>query len=443
MRKFMSRAIFATPIIAAVLAVAAPAGAAEAGRIVFVTGNVQVAGVPASNGSAVQEGDALVTGADGYLYIKTVDEGLFILRPQSEAKIVTYHVDKVEPSRTQVKLELTKGVARSQSGKAVKAARQNFRFNTPVAAIGVRGTDFTVFTDQETSRVAVISGAITMSSFGGGCQPGGTGPCGSGSELSALQRGQLLEVRRGQATPRLMQGGAVAPDIVAPPRTDEPLGKEKEGADASLLDAHKSGVLAQQALNATVQPPPQEPEIPVVTPPVPPVVVEIVRQGREVSWGRWQAVYDKDANSRLTKAGADSLDNNETYVLFRNRAGDPYVLPERGTAGFVLTGGEAYVRDMATQVRTAATISNGQLMIDFGNARYTTGFDLRHDSQDYRLASSGRVEKDGLFSNSNQYTPANNISIFGALDNNNGATYLFQGALRPGKIVSGVTTWAR
>jgi len=426
-------------IAIAALAVAAQAGAAEAGRIVFTTGSVQVGGAPAANGAAVQEGDALVTGADGYLYVKTADDGLFIVRPRSEAKIVTYHIDKVDPSRTQVKLELTKGVARSQSGTAVKAARQNFRFNTPVAAIGVRGTDFTVFTDQETSRVAVISGAITMSSFGAGCQPDGTGPCGAGSELTALQRGQLLEVRRGQSTPQLRQGGVVAPDVVAPPRSDEPLGKEKEGSEASLLDAHKGGVLVQQVSNNSSQQPSVLPPVPTLPPPV----LELPRPMREVTWGRWQPVYDRDANSGLTKPGAERIDFNETYVLFRNQSGDAYQLPERGTAGFALTGGEANVRDTTTQVRSAASLSNGKLLVDFGNASYVTAFDLNHDNQDYRLASTGKVEKDGIFRGTNGYTPANNMTVTGALNNDNSATYLFQSTLRPGRIVSGVTTWAR
>ena len=163
------------------------ARAADAGKIIFVAGKAEVAGRPAVDGAPVQEGQMLSTGGDGFLYIKTVDSGLFILRPNTQARIATYHVDDKNPANTRVKFELLSGVARSKSGNAVKQARQNFRFNTPVAAIGVRGTDFTVFTDNDTSRVAVISGAIVMSGFGAACNPGGAGPCeGSASrELSA------------------------------------------------------------------------------------------------------------------------------------------------------------------------------------------------------------------------------------------------------------------
>ena len=188
-------------ILAASLALAASAASAgEAGKIIFVAGNVQVDGKAATLNGQVNEGELLSTGSDGYLYIRTPDNGLFILRPGSKGRIATYQIDKQNPANTRVKLELLSGVARSQSGEAVKMARQNFRFNTPVAAIGVRGTDFTVFTNQETSRVTVLSGGITVSGFAGSCSPDGTGPCeGSAArELSAAQRGLQ---RRGTSAP--------------------------------------------------------------------------------------------------------------------------------------------------------------------------------------------------------------------------------------------------
>jgi hypothetical protein len=124
------------------------AAAAEAGRVVFVTGQAQVGARAAVQDVAVQEGDQITTGADGYIYVKTVDNGFLILRPNSKARVVAYAIDKADPSKTQVKLELQQGVARAISGQGVQQAKQNFRFNTPVAAIGVRGTDFTVYTDQ-------------------------------------------------------------------------------------------------------------------------------------------------------------------------------------------------------------------------------------------------------------------------------------------------------
>jgi len=425
--------------IAALALGAQQAAAAEAGKIIFVAGSAQLAEQSAQQGAAVQEGALLSTGADGYIYVKTVDNGLFILRPNTKARIAAYHVDRANPSNTRVKLELLGGVVRSQSGEAVKQARQNFRFNTPVAAIGVRGTDFTVFADRDTSRVAVVSGAITMSGFGGSCSPDGSGPCegAAARELSATQKGQLLQVSRGQAAPQLLQSGALAPDVLVPPRADEPVAKA--GSVEPSLEPLKVGSLAVQVQlnnNPGVSGPSTE-KPPVVTPPP---VVETGVPYKEISWGRWQAYADKPANSAVGKAGTDRIALNEVYALFRSNAGADYAVPEKGSIGFSLASGEASVRDTLTQARSSASIENAQLAVDFGKASFTTSFDAIHESERYKMASTGILAKDGVFSSTNRFTSDNNMTVTGAL-NADSAAYLFQGLLNDRKVISGATTW--
>lgn len=418
--------------------------AAEAGKIIFVAGAAQVAGKAAQLNSAVQEGDLLHTGADGYVYVKTLDNGLFILRPNTEARIVSYHIDAANPANTRIKLELLSGVARSQSGEAVKLARQNFRFNTPVAAIGVRGTDFTVFTDKDTSRVAVVSGAITVSGFSGGCRAEGSGPCegATARELSAAQKGQLLQIQRGQAAAQLMSSPTLLPDVVSPPRPDEPSGKggATVGSNEPSLDAKKNLTLQAQLplLNTATPPNPVVPDTPVTLPPV----VETSPPPQVVSWGRWEKLIDKAPNSTLAKAGATYLASNEVYVLFRSDTGTPYVLPERGNVGFALASSEAYVRDSVTQARTAATLSNGQLNVDFGKAAFTTSFDVLDQATTYKLATFGNVTKDGQFTSVNQYALPSNMLVYGALSGDGSASYLFQSNLTARRVISGVTVWA-
>ena len=78
-------------------------------------GEVRLQGQPAKAGNSVQPGDHLSTGADGYLYIKTVDNGFLILRPNSEASIVAYQADTDTPANSRFKIELQQGVARSIS----------------------------------------------------------------------------------------------------------------------------------------------------------------------------------------------------------------------------------------------------------------------------------------------------------------------------------------
>lgn len=436
---------------------AVPALAAEAGKIIFVAGAAQVAGKPAVLNAAVQEGELLTTGAAGYIYIKTVDNGMFILRPNTEARIASYHIDAANPANTRIKLELLHGVARSQSGEAVKLARQNFRFNTPVAAIGVRGTDFTVFTDQEVSRVAVLSGGITMSGFGGGCRPEGSGPCegAMARELSASQRGQLLQVQRSQVAPQLLQGGSLAPDVVAPPRPDEPGGKlggaaAATGAEPSL-DPRKSNSLQQIVANqvaggdksSIVDKTPEA-----VTPPVAPaepVVVAPVVPPRAVNWGRWQAVAGQPATTALSQAGSDRLAFNDTFVLFRAKEGTAYVTPEHGSVGFNLSQSEAYVKNQSTAALTAASVENGKLLVDFDKSQFTTSFDLLTQGERFALKNTGEVTRDGqMFGGAVLGSGgANTINVNGVLSGKGDATYLFQGRLDATRTVSGVTYWTK
>jgi len=194
------------------------------GSVVQAVGDARIAGQPASVDNGVQAGQPLTTGAASYLYIKTIDGGFLILRPGSTARVIAYHVDAANPANSQFKLELSQGVARSISGSAVKSARQSFRFNTPVAAIGVRGTDFTVYADEQTTRVSVLTGGVVVSGFGGGCLPQGNGPCEGADkrELFASQSGQILQVLRGQVSPQVLSASPLAPDLTAPPRLDEP-----------------------------------------------------------------------------------------------------------------------------------------------------------------------------------------------------------------------------
>ena len=122
----------------------AQSSAVEIGRVLQVVGKAFVNGQAAHKGVTVFEGAQLSTGTDGYLYIQTIDNGFFILRPSSNASIPIYRVDGNSPQDSRFKFDLKNGTARSISGSAVAPARSNFRFNTPVAAIGVLGTDFTV-----------------------------------------------------------------------------------------------------------------------------------------------------------------------------------------------------------------------------------------------------------------------------------------------------------
>jgi hypothetical protein len=445
--------------VSASVACGASAIAGEAGKVVFVTGQVQLAAHAAALDAAVQEGDELSTGADGYVYVKTIDSGFLILRPNSKARIVTYSVDKANPANTRVKLELLNGVARSISGTAVKQARQNFRFNTPVAAIGVRGTDFIVFTDQQTSRVAVVSGGIVMSGFAGACGPEGSGPCEGGlsRELFAGQADVLLQVQRGQKAPQLLRGQSVAPDS-APPRSDEPVGKlvtSVVAAQEVSLDAKKEIALVNSGVTSQLNngniggggkdvltPPPVVVTDPPVTTPVEPIT-PVVPSPNELQWGRWQNVAGMAPDAAvLAKMGNGSYENGYTvgsYVITRFKDTE-LVMPTAGTASFVLTASEASLQATGKDAQVAA-IKDAHLDMDFGTRKFSTALTVYTDTASLKMSSTGSITSKGVLFNDN----GADATIRGYLGGNQAeqAGYVFKSMNSPFYSAEGATSWKR
>lgn len=417
----------------------------EVAHVVFLAGEAKVAGRTVQVGDKVAEGELLTTSKDGYLYLQTIDKGFFILRPGSTGQIVRYKIDSENPVNTRIKIELQNGVARHISGDAVKNARQNFRFNTPVAAIGVRGTDFTVFANQETTRISVLSGGVVVSPFSSACTTSSFGPCAGSSskELFANMPSQVLQVKRNQM-PMLLQGTDQAPDAANPARPDEPAspgktisGKSMAGssttATASLsnLDPLKVNLISQLSsqLSTQVQ------VVNVIQPDLP----------SQLIWGRWQAVLDHslEVDVAALQATHQLIATNSYYALMR-RTDSNWQAPVANTLGFSLKQAQAFIQDTALNKVTPAQLENGQLKIDFGKASFFTKFDLIGLNERFLLQNTGEVTPDGKLYGGYQFLRPNNMDVRGALANNNSAAaYLFQARLEDGRIASGVTGWGK
>lgn len=453
--------------LAALLAIPAMAFAGEAAKVTAVWGKVEINGKTAVMDGAVQEGSSIKTGADSYIYMKTIDDGLLIVRPNSEARIVTYHVDKKDPANTSIKLELLNGVARSVSGSAVKLARQNFRFNTPVAAIGVRGTDFTVFTTADTTRIAVVEGGVVVSGFDGACSPQGRGPCegGAATELFARQQGLLLQINKGQNKPQLLQAAAgLAPDAVAPPRPDEPGVKAVVGGSSAAvtpavidpnLDPTKVGGVKQTVAIGT-------------TTGTNAGTGNSTGNGagtgggtgtgsgtgtgagaaltNTIIWGRWIDVLGQSAQFdviKLEKDGATNVGLNNRYQVSVSK-GAEWQVPTTGTMGFSLTDSQAVVVDQKG-LEAAAKLENGKLQLDFAKSSFATSFDLLTGNERFALQAQGVVGANGTLAGGNQNTYPNNMQVNGAVTAEKGGTaaYVFSSRLdnAGNRYAYGVTYW--
>ena len=142
------------------------------GRIVSDTGQESVA----LRGTSVRAGDRVETAIGGHIHIRFVDGGLVSVRPLSRLFIEAYRNNK-DADLAAIKFRLEEGVMRSITGQWGEAHRDRFRLNTPVAAIGIKGTDFVVKADQANTFASVISGAIVMAPLEGSCAHESCVPC--------------------------------------------------------------------------------------------------------------------------------------------------------------------------------------------------------------------------------------------------------------------------
>ena len=409
--------------------------AGDAARVVFVAGQAFVGGQQVQVGSVVTEGARLQTGADGYLYLETIDKGFFIMRPNTKAQIVAYQIDTQNMANSRMKLELESGVARHISGEAAKSARKNFRFNTPVAAIGLRGTDFTIYADQNATRITVLSGGVVVSALSGACVAEGFGPCEGASSrelfanLNANARiTQTLLVERGKA-PVILQGAEQAPDVVAPPRNNEPVAAKKV-VSAPLLATNSQDTLSKdQNLEAFKTN----------------LVTSGVSSTQQLVWGRWQAVLDQKIELDVTALHAKNqlIATNNYYALLRNR--DSVWLPiGQSSVGFALQQSQAVITDDVRKVTAPAQLENGQLQVDFAASSFFTKFDLVSQAQRFVLQNKGEVSFDGRLYGGKQALLPNNMSVTGALSGDNrSASYLFQTRLDDGRLAVGATLWGK
>ncbi len=139
-------------ILAAAMAVAFPAVAADVGLIKVSKGSVQIqrgtAKVPAAVGAGVQASDVIVTGADGAAGITFTDNSLVSVGPNSVFAIDKYTFDTTT-HQGEFEGNLKQGRLAAISGKMVKQSPESMKIRTPSAIMGVRGTEFVVQVDEK------------------------------------------------------------------------------------------------------------------------------------------------------------------------------------------------------------------------------------------------------------------------------------------------------
>ncbi|WP_038494280.1 FecR family protein [Janthinobacterium agaricidamnosum] len=93
--------------------------------------------------SEVEQGDVLVTEKNTYALVKFIDNGEITLKPDSAFVIDQFTFEADQPDNDRASFNLIKGGLRSVTGLLGKRNKEKFLLKTPLATIGIRGTNFT------------------------------------------------------------------------------------------------------------------------------------------------------------------------------------------------------------------------------------------------------------------------------------------------------------
>lgn len=138
----------------------APAQGMAVGTATLVTGHVTAAAPSGEirdliKGAPVYQGETIITASSSYVNIEFTDTGRVLLRPESRFAIERYQYAGAQPAaapsaaaqparQESAFFRLLKGGFRAVSGLIGHTRRDDYAVQTPVATIGIRGTDYEV-----------------------------------------------------------------------------------------------------------------------------------------------------------------------------------------------------------------------------------------------------------------------------------------------------------
>jgi len=376
-------------------------------------------------GGSLYIGDLIETQAGGHVHIKFIDEGVISIRPESRLRIEQYEYNAQFPEKSAIRFTLDKGVMRSISGKATEAAHDRYRLNTPVAALGVLGTDYVVRATEGEILVAVYTGGIAVAPLGAGCLAASLGVCEGATHLTKDMGNLVLLYKLGEQQVQLKsligtlgEEGAVEIDQVPEGQllnsTEPPI--EEQLAEREQLGEHLGAGIEQRELSG------------------------------ELKWGRWwddALAGDKISESYAeAKSGRAVTVGSSRFGLFRDATTPFQLMPQQGVVNFDLVQSFIYFIDTSAAAGAKPTqgrLNSGVLEMDFTQDTFSTHLNLSHPTAGgASLNVNGNIGHDGVFSARNTSS-----SVAGALTNNGQeAGLLFEHKINSGTF-KGISGWAR
>ena len=394
-------------------------------------------------GSQVSVHDQIVTSANGHVHIRFVDDALVSVRPNSRLEILRYDYDPAQPALSSVKFDLIEGVTRAISGKAAKAARQRFRLNTPIAAIGVRGTDFTVSAEAGSTRALVNEGTIVLAPFSVDCRADAFGPCATNSiELSSATM-EIIELDGSTPLPRLVPASTVQSMTAMRTGAQQAISRSQATNNAAATDVNDvhveevSAILVTDSAASDFEASASQRQ-PVFTPEQAIVLADAA--DRQLIWGRYSNSGLGD-QERITltfneaRQGREVTVGNFDYGLFRSENGSKRLDSGLTVVSFGLSSAQAFYNSSSGVV--AMEVGGGTLNVDFQENSFATLLNLNHSlTGELEFVASGSLFDGGFF---NSRTEGQVIAGAVSLDGSE-AGYFFEQQLLQGDI-QGLTLW--
>lgn len=237
MAKFMAVLVFTFTQAASPILWAQGQPPLVVGEVIFVSHDAWTQGPdhtpsPLKAGDKIRIGDILETAPNAQLHLKMSDDAFIALRPGARLHIRDYRPPTPDAPDAGIKLELMQGSMRSVTGRIGESHKTHFRLNTPIAAIGIRGTDFSLRFTPDRAQASVSSGAIVMSPFSATCSRDGLGPClGENTQAATASEHSYIELRAGAVRPTIVQ----APPVDLLPTPEEERSRSLAPASSSTL----------------------------------------------------------------------------------------------------------------------------------------------------------------------------------------------------------------
>lgn len=141
------------------------------GRVVWVKGNFKAVSVTnqervLEKASIIYLHDTLLTDASAQAQIVFTDNSLMTFKPNSRFVIENYIYDAKKKSGSAGKyvMSLIEGGFRTITGLIAKSDPDSYKVNTPVATIGVRGTDYAVYVKNGELYIGQYKGSPCVTS---------------------------------------------------------------------------------------------------------------------------------------------------------------------------------------------------------------------------------------------------------------------------------------